>query len=117
MRKTAAQRKQQGLERSKATKLTAQSSIIKGGIVGGNYKIIEKIGTGGMGIVLRVAHVVIGTEYALKLLTPDQINESSWLRFQSEARTMASLTHPTFVKVYDLGLHNNQLPFYAMDML
>jgi eukaryotic-like serine/threonine-protein kinase len=117
MRKTAAQRKQQGLEQSKLTKLTAQSSIIKGGIVGGNYKIIEKIGTGGMGIVLRVAHVVIDTEYALKLLTPDQINESSWLRFQSEARSMASLTHPTFVKVYDLGLHNNQLPFYAMDLL
>lgn len=116
-RKTAAQRKELQAERNKTRRLTAQSTIIKGGIVAGNYRIIEKIGTGGMGIVLKVTHVNIGTEYALKLLTPEHINESSWLRFQSEAKLMASLNHPTFVRVYDLGLHNSQLPFYAMDLL
>lgn len=70
-----------------------------------------------MGVVMTASHIVIGSQYAIKLLSPQLINDSSWQRFQSEARTMAALSHPTFVKVYDLGLHDNSLPFYAMDLL
>lgn len=70
-----------------------------------------------MGVVVRVEHVVIGKQYALKLLIPEQINEISWLRFKSEAKTMAALNHSAMVKVYDLGLHISQIPFYAMDLL
>lgn len=95
----------------------ANKAVKKGAIIGNNYRILDKLGEGGMGVVVRVEHVVIGTQYALKLLIPEQINEISWLRFKSEAKTMAALNHSTMVKVYDLGLHNNQIPFYAMDLL
>lgn len=96
---------------------SAAQQLAIGNIIGGNYRLVEKIGQGGMGLVFRASHVVIDSEYALKVLAPEQVNESSWLRFQSEARTMAALSHPTFVKVYDLGVHEGRLPFYTMDLL
>lgn len=95
----------------------ANKAVKKGAIIGNNYRILDKLGEGGMGVVVRVEHVVIGKQYALKLLIPEQINEISWLRFKSEAKTMAALNHSAMVKVYDLGLHNSQIPFYAMDLL
>ncbi len=88
-----------------------------GQIIGGNYKVIDWLGRGGMAVVIRATHVTMGTDYAIKILAPDLISRESWLRFQSEARTMAGLTHSSFVRVYDLGLHNEVLPYYAMDLV
>lgn len=117
LRKTTLQRKKLDLEKVAEARLSCEQSLREGTIIGGNYQVIEKIGQGGMGLVLRVAHKNIGTHYALKVLSPELISEETWLRFQSEARIMGALSHPTFVKVYDLGLHNNVLPFYSMDLL
>ena len=117
MRRTTLQRKKLDLEKVAEARLSCEESLREGSIIGGNYQVIEKIGQGGMGLVLRVAHKNIGTHYALKVLSPELISNETWLRFQSEARIMGALSHPTFVKVYDLGLHNNVLPFYSMDLL
>ncbi len=116
-KRTAQQRKSAAFKLSPAASMTAATELTPGSIIGGNFEVKERIGWGGMGIVLRARHNIIGTDYALKVLTPALINEQTWSLFQSEARTMGRLTHPTFVKVYDLGLHGGTLPFYTMDLL
>ncbi len=88
-----------------------------GTIIGGAYKIVSLLGIGGMGAVYLVEHTALHERYALKVLAPELVNEQNWLRFQAEAKTVASLNHATFVKVYDLGIHDGLAPFYSMDYL
>jgi serine/threonine-protein kinase len=70
-----------------------------------------------MGTVYLVDHGSLGRQFALKILAPDLVNKQNWLRFEAEAKTMASLNHRTFVRVYDLGVHLGSTPFYSMDYL
>ncbi len=86
-------------------------------IIGGTYRIISQIGMGGMGVVYLVEQTSLHKQFALKVLAPDLVNEQNWLRFKAEAKTMAALNHPSFVNVYDLGIHAGSTPFYAMDYL
>jgi serine/threonine protein kinase len=88
-----------------------------GTIIGGTFKIISIIGEGGMGVVYLVNHLGLNKPFALKVLTPNLVNEQNWLRFQAEARTLSALNHSSLVKVYDLGIHEKTVPFYSMDYL
>ena len=73
-----------------------------GHIVFDKYRLIQKIGQGGMGEVWSVWHVNLDTERALKLIRSELAhNETGWLRFQREARLMAKINHPAAVAVYD----------------
>ena len=81
----------------------AQTVFQPGEIIAGVFRVKNQIGLGGMGIVYLVDHTALGKQFALKVLAPDLVNEQNWLRFQAEAKTMASLNHRTFVNVYDLG--------------
>ena len=70
----------------------------------GRYRILQKIGQGGMGIVYRAEDTTLGRIVALKVPhselehLPDTIS-----RFQREARTAATLDHPSFCRIYDVG--------------
>ena len=86
-------------------------------IIGGTYRIVSQIGMGGMGVVYLVEQTSLHKQFALKVLSPDLVNEQNWLRFKAEAKTMAALNHPSFVNVYDLGIHAGSIPFYSMDYL
>lgn len=88
-----------------------------GTVIGGKFRIVSLIGMGGMGIVYLAEHVALQKRYALKILAPDLVNEQNWLRFKSEAKILAGLNHPTLVNVYDLGIHADSVPFYAMDYI
>ncbi len=59
-----------------------------------------------MSIVYLAELSALRRSFALKVLAPELVNEQNWLRFQAEAKTLAALNHSTFVKVYDLGIHN-----------
>ncbi len=96
---------------------TERPELAAGYVVGGVFKIVRRIGEGGMGIVYLAQHQSLGQQYALKVLSPDAVNEQNWLRFQAEAKILARLKHPTVVQVYDLGLHEKSIPFYSMDYL
>lgn len=95
----------------------AQDIFAPDTIIAGSFRIISIIGEGGSSVVYLVRHTTLSNQYALKVLSPDQLTERSWLRFQAEAKILSSLTHPTFVKVYDLGVHEQKFPFYSMDYL
>lgn len=70
-----------------------------------------------MGIVYLAQHLSLNRPYALEVLSPSIVSEQSWLRFKAEAKTLAALNHPGLVRVYDLGIHENTVPYYSMDYL
>jgi serine/threonine-protein kinase len=107
------------LRASSAQDSTAGTSIdlAADAIIGGVYKIIRLIGSGGMGEVYLARHLTLGKKCALKVIPPDQVTEASWQRFQLEAKTVAQLEHVNIVRVTDLGIHEGCLPFYAMEYL
>lgn len=88
-----------------------------GSILADKYRILEKIGEGGMGIVFKVEQVFLAQSMALKTLAPDRYSEASLKRFQAEARLLARLDHPALVKVLDFGLLSDDKPYIAMDFV
>lgn len=83
----------------------------------GQYKIIEKIGQGGMGVVYKAHHALLRRETALKLLPPDKTDELSVARFEQEVRLTCRLTHPNTIQVYDYGHTPDGIFYYAMEYL
>lgn len=115
-----AQRKNftESLRKSKAGEnLKVGMAFQPGAVIGGAFRIESVIGQGGMGVVYLAEQVSLRKQLALKILAPELVNEQSWLRFKAEAKTLAALNHSSLVKVYDLGVHENSIPYYSMDFL
>jgi len=92
-------------------------TLAPGDIIGDNYRLMDLLGQGGMGVVYRCQHVVFGREYALKILAPDQVSEVSWKRFQLEGQAIAKLDHVSIVKIYNMGIDGQDCPYYVMELL
>lgn len=83
----------------------------------GQYKLIEKIGEGGMGIVYKAHHSLLRRETALKLLPPEKADANSLDRFEREVQLTCRLTHPNTIQVYDYGHTPDGIFYYAMEYL
>jgi serine/threonine protein kinase len=78
--------------------------ISPGTMLGGRYRLDERIAGGGMGDVWRGTDEVLGRTVAVKILLPALLEEAGFAeRFRHEARTMATINHPGVVDVYDYG--------------
>ncbi|RMF58826.1 MAG: hypothetical protein D6748_07745, partial [Calditrichaeota bacterium] len=69
-----------------------------------HYQIIEKLGTGGMGVVYRAFDTILERDVAIKLMHPHLLeNEKHAQRLIREARAAAKLVHPNIVTIYEVG--------------
>src|SRR6476646_4644413 len=82
-----------------------------------HYRIVSKIGAGGMGEVYRAHDARLNREVAIKFLPADFANdEDRLLRFEQEARATSALNHPNILTVYDIGTHEES-PFIVAELL
>ena len=92
-------------------------TLAPGDVIASTFKLEAPVGEGGMGIVFRARHNVLGRTCALKFLTPSAVSEANWKLFKSEAKILNTLNHPGMCKLYDIGIHQSALPYLAMEYI
>ena len=91
---------------------------MKHGETVGNYRIVRRIGVGGMGEVYEVEHLALGTRYALKTFVLEN-GDAAFLRerFLAEGRALARIEHPNVARVFDLGVMPDGTAYFVMDLV
>ena len=84
----------------------------------GQYKLVRRLGAGGMGEVYLGEHVLLRRACAIKLIRPDHAGDPTNLsRFEREVQAMATLTHWNTVEIYDYGHATDGTFYYVMEYL
>ncbi len=87
-----------------------------GTVVDRRYKVLKRLGVGGMGIVYKVEHSFLNKFFALKVMRPTK-DETDRKRFEQEARLASVIRHPNVVEISDFGVLPTNQPYYVMEFL
>lgn len=116
MKTVKPKKKKKDKEKSAAPKKVAAEDSRIGLVIGGRYRITERLAEGGMGVVYRGERISLGRPVAVKfLLEPFAQNPQVMGRFEREARAMSQLSHPNCVSVIDFGVAD--APYIVMDLV
>jgi len=84
----------------------------------GAYRVLQRIGSGGMGSVWIAEHVALGRRAALKMLHPEMtVHPEMVARFFNEARATTAITDPGIVQIFDFGQHVDGRAYIVMELL
>ena len=101
--------------------LEVDAALLDEGLPLGHYRLMEKLGEGGMGEVWRARHQLLARPCAVKLIKPELLGDSSreaaTERFHLEARTIARLSSPNTVRLYDFGVSETGSFYFVMELL
>ena len=90
---------------------------LEGRLLGNRYELINKIGNGGMAKVYKAKDQVLNRYVAVKILRDEFTTDQEFIkRFEAEAQSAASITHPNIVSVYDVGNEGN-LYYIVMELI
>ncbi len=98
-------------------------NVAPGQRVGGKYTLIEKVASGGMGVIYRANQDLIDRVVAIKMIHPALANEQMFARLKEEIATLGLLDHPGIVRIYDADVHKidskskNEAVFYTMELV
>ena len=104
-------------ERDGGDIITFQNMELQAGTRLGSYEVVDRLGAGSMGEVYRARDLKLRRDVALKVL-PDELakNDERLRRFEQEALTASSLSHPNVIHVYDIGEDDGE-HFVAMELV
>ena len=87
---------------------------LEGKTLANRYEVLEKIGVGGMATVYKAKDNILKRNVAIKVLRDEFTTDDEFIkRFNTEAQSAASLTHPNIVSIYDVG-HEDNLYYIVM---
>ena len=87
-----------------------------GSVVDRRYKVLKRLGVGGMGIVYKVEHLHLNKMFALKVMRPTK-DEIDRKRFEQEARLASQIRHPNVIEISDFGVLPTNQPYFVMEFL
>ncbi len=100
------------------TDVATPASILVGKMLGRNYRVVEPIGAGAMGMVFVVEHVHLPRRFAAKILVPELArNPEAIARCELEAHAVSQLEHENIVSVVDYGKTDDGCVFIVMELL
>jgi serine/threonine-protein kinase len=93
-----------------------QNDPLLNSLVDGRYRVLSRLGDGGMGIVYRAEHTYLNKEFALKVMRPtrDVVDRQ---RFEQEARLASRIRHRNVVEISDFGILQTGQPYFVMELL
>jgi DNA-binding NtrC family response regulator len=101
--------------------LEIDAALLDEGLPLGHYRLVERLGMGGMGEVWRARHQLLARPCAVKLIRPHLLGESGrdaiTERFRLEARSIARLSSPNTVRLYDFGVSETGSFYFVMELL
>src|SRR5271157_980580 len=98
--------------------LRTAGTWLPGTLVRGRYRILSKLGEGGMGAVYKVEHTGFDELRAIKVLNPELTGDEKFhQRFKQEAYITRKLHHPNAVRVEDIDLAEDGCPFIVMEYI
>ncbi len=101
--------------------LEIDKALLDEGLPLGHYRLVSKLGEGGMGEVWRARHQLLSRPCAVKLIKPDRLfggsRDDAVERFRLEARAISRLTSPNTVRLYDFGVSETGTLYFVMELL
>lgn len=91
--------------------------LLLGQVVGGHFEILSVLGEGGISIVYKARHTLLGTPAAIKFLLPGtELDAKAIMRFQREAQATAEIKHPSIASIREFGIHK-AIPYLVLEFV